>query len=70
MYYGLVRKDLSKLNENDNVFTPTLESVTVEDWCRTWVVDRTIMMRRTSKRVKVVVDKMYRPVDCSCPLES
>jgi hypothetical protein len=29
-----------------------------EDWCRTWAAGWTIMLRRTSKRVKEVVDKM------------
>jgi hypothetical protein len=32
-----------------------------EDWCRTWAAGRTIMLRRTSKRVKEVVDKMCLP---------
>jgi hypothetical protein len=33
-----------------------------EDWYRTWEAGRTIMLRRTSKRVKEVVNKMYLPV--------
>jgi hypothetical protein len=35
--------------------------VPAEDWCRTWAAGRTIVLRRTSKRVKEVVDKMLRP---------
>jgi len=35
-----------------------LKAVPDEDWCRTWPGGRTIMLRRTSKRVKEVVDKM------------
>ena len=57
----MLRKGLPKLNENDNAFTAALEAVPTEDWCRTWVAGRTIMLRRTSKRVKVVVDKMRMP---------
>ena len=35
-----------------------LGAVPAEDWCRTWAACRTIMFRRTSKRVKEQVDKM------------
>ncbi len=35
-----------------DVFTTSLEDVHVEDWCRTWVTDWTIILRRTSKTVK------------------
>ena len=38
--------------------TAALEAVPADDWCRTWAAGRTIMLRRTSKRVKEVVDKM------------
>jgi hypothetical protein len=38
-----------------------LEVIPAEDWCRTWAAGRTIMLRRTSKRVKEVVDKMRLP---------
>ncbi len=55
------RKGLPKLNENDNAFTAALETVPAEDWSRTWAAGRTIMLRRTSKRVKEVVDKMRLP---------
>jgi hypothetical protein len=42
----------------DAPFASALEAIPVEDWCRTWADGRTIMLRRTSKRVKEVVDKM------------
>jgi hypothetical protein len=45
----------------DAHFAAALEAVPAEDWCRTWAADRTIMLRRTSKRVKEVVDKMRLP---------
>jgi hypothetical protein len=32
-----------------------------EDWCRTWAAGRTIMLRRTSKTVIELVDKMRLP---------
>ena len=57
----VLRKGLPKLNENDNAFTAALEAVPAEDWCRTWAAGRTIMLRKTSKRVKEVVDKMRLP---------
>jgi hypothetical protein len=43
-------------------FTAALEAVTAVDWCRTWAAGRTIMLRRTSNRVKEVVDKKRMPV--------
>ncbi len=42
-------------------FPAALESIPADDWGRTWVADRTIMLRRTSKRVKQKVDKMHLP---------
>jgi hypothetical protein len=57
----VLRKGLPKLNENDNAFTVALEAVPAEDWCRTWATGRTILLRRTSKRVKEAVDKMRLP---------
>ena len=39
-------------------FPAALESIPADDWGRTWEADRTIMLRRTSKRVKQQVDKM------------
>jgi hypothetical protein len=44
-----------------DVFPAALGVVPAEDWCRTWAADRTIMLRRTSKRVKEAVDKMRLP---------
>jgi hypothetical protein len=46
----------------DDTFDAGLEVIPSEDWCRTWSADRTIMLRRTSKRVNAVVDKMRLPV--------
>ena len=45
-----------------DAFAATLEAVPAEDWCRTWAAGRTIMLRKTSKRVKEIVDKMRLPV--------
>ena len=45
----------------DAPFAAALEAIPAEDWCRTWAAGRTIMLRRTSKRVKKVVDKMRLP---------
>jgi hypothetical protein len=45
----------------DASFAAALEAVPAEDWGRTWAAGRTIMLRRTSKRVKEVVDKMCLP---------
>jgi hypothetical protein len=35
-----------------DAFAAALEAVPAEDWCRTWAAGRTIMLRKTSKRVK------------------
>jgi hypothetical protein len=45
----------------DNPFAADLEAVPADDWRRTWAAGRTIMLRRTSKRVKEAVDKMRLP---------
>jgi hypothetical protein len=45
----------------DAPFAAALEAIPAEDWCRTWAACRTIMLRRTSKRVKEAVDKMRLP---------
>jgi hypothetical protein len=42
-------------------FAAALEALPPDDWSRTWAAGRTIMLRRTSKRVKEVVDKMRLP---------
>ena len=44
-----------------DVFAEALATIPAEDWCRTWAAGRTIMLRRTSNRVKEVVDKMRLP---------
>jgi hypothetical protein len=44
-----------------DAFCAALGAVPAEDWCRTWAPGRTIMLRRTSKRVQEVVDKMRLP---------
>jgi hypothetical protein len=44
-----------------DAFVAALGAVPAEDWCRTWAAGRTIMLRKTSKNVKVVVDKMRLP---------
>ena len=44
-----------------DTFVTALETIPAEDWCRTWETGRTIMLRRTSKRAKEVVDKMHLP---------
>jgi hypothetical protein len=42
-----------------DLFTVVLGTIPTEDWCRTWAAAMTIMLRRTSKRVKKeVVDKV------------
>jgi hypothetical protein len=43
-------------------FAAALGALPPDDWSRTWAAGRTIMLRRTSKRVReVVVDKMRLP---------
>jgi Ran GTPase-activating protein (RanGAP) involved in mRNA processing and transport len=44
-----------------DAFAAALEAIPAEDWCRTWAAGMTIMLRRTSKRVREVVDKMRLP---------
>jgi hypothetical protein len=44
-----------------DVFAAALETIPADDWSRTWVAGRTIMLNRMSKRVKEVVDKMRLP---------
>jgi hypothetical protein len=45
----------------DAPFAAALEAILGEDRCRTWAAGRTIMLRRTSQRVKEVVDRMQLP---------
>jgi hypothetical protein len=42
-------------------FAAALGALPPDDWNRTWAAGRTIMLLRTSKRVKEVVDKMRLP---------
>ena len=42
-------------------FAAALGALPPDDWSRTWAAGRTIMLRRTSKRVREVVDKMRLP---------
>jgi hypothetical protein len=42
-------------------FAAALEAVPDEDWCRTWAACKTIMLRKTSKSVKEVADKVRLP---------
>jgi hypothetical protein len=44
-----------------DAFAAALRAIPAEDWCRAWAAGRTIMLRRTSKTVKEVVDKMRLP---------
>ena len=43
-------------------FPVALESIPTDNWGRTWASVRTIMLKRTSKRVKQQVDKMLLSV--------
>jgi hypothetical protein len=45
----------------DTLFAVALEAVPADDWRRTLAAGRTIMLRRTSKRVKETVDKKRLP---------
>ena len=44
-----------------DAFVAALEAIPAEDWFRTWATGWTIILRRTSNRVKEVVDKMLLP---------
>jgi len=44
-------------------FTAALEGVPAEDWCRILWTCRTIMLRKTSMTVKLIVNKMRLPAD-------
>jgi hypothetical protein len=45
----------------DAPFAAALGAIPFDDWGRTWAAGRTFMLRRTSKRIKEVVDKMHLP---------
>ena len=44
-----------------DAFAAALEAIPPDDWRRTWAAGRTIVLRRTSRKVKEVVDKMRLP---------
>jgi len=46
-----------------SLFTTVIETVPSEDLCNTWAADRTIMLRKTSKRVKEAIDKIQPPTE-------
>jgi hypothetical protein len=46
-----------------NAFAAALETVPDEDWARNWPANRTIMVRKTSKKIKKIIDKMRLPAD-------
>jgi Leucine-rich repeat (LRR) protein len=46
-----------------NAFAIALETVPDEDWGRNWPANRTIMVRKTSNRIKKIIDKMRLPTD-------
>ncbi len=41
-----------------DAFAAALGAIPPDGWCRTWAAGRTIMLRRTTKRVKEVVHNM------------
>ena len=57
---GLSRSHTTQRDQapHKNSFDTVLKVIPVDDWHRTWETDRTIMLRRTSKRVTEQVDKM------------
>lgn len=46
----------------DPLFIAAIQVIPVDDLCKNWVANRTIMLRMTSKRVKEIVDKLHLPV--------
>jgi hypothetical protein len=44
-----------------NIFGDFLSIVPSEDLSRTWAENRTIMLKRTSKKIKDIIDKKYLP---------
>jgi hypothetical protein len=44
-----------------SAFVAALEAIPAEDWSRTWAAARTIMLRRTSNKVKEVVETLLLP---------
>ena len=50
------------VNLCSNIFTEVLEKVPADDWYRNWPADRTIMLSKTSKKIKNIINKMRIPV--------
>jgi hypothetical protein len=46
-----------------NAFVEALETVPAEDWSRSWPADRTIMLSKTSKKIRDIINNMRLPVD-------
>jgi len=46
-----------------NAFAVALQTIPAEDWYKTWPADRTIMLSKTSKEIKNIIDNMCLPVD-------
>lgn len=44
-----------------NAFAELLEKVPAEDWYRNWPANRTIMLSKTSKKIKNIINKMCIP---------
>jgi hypothetical protein len=44
-----------------NAFTEALEKIPADDWYRNWPADRTIMLSKTSKKIKNIINKMRIP---------
>ena len=45
------------------LFAEVLGIVPSTDWCNTWDASRTIMLRRTSKKIRDIIDKIRPPTD-------
>lgn len=52
---------MNRVNICSNTFTEVLEKVPVEDWYRNWPASRTIMLSKTSKKIKNIINKMRIP---------
>ncbi len=50
------------IHHQSDLVNVSLRSLPADDWCRTWATGNTIMLRRTSKRLKETVDQMLLPV--------
>jgi len=52
---------MNRVNLCSNAFAEALVTVPVEDWYRNWPADRTIMLSKTSKKIKNIINKMRIP---------